>query len=1048
MKHHYRFKHRIYFRFAEQPRGARKKVRWLLLPSLFLFFVWYGHHLFAVQEPFDGSRVKGGKTIENELSKEQLEKPEIAVVVEKLRELRRKSGNFGPKHPSMELIRRQIGELENQLRSLDQRSKEALPGLPSQATEDPALRQSGLPSGDKRSEFRTPKKARKPPVSSEWGFEGTGQWVKTRQELLKLLSVYSSFPKAYPLINPRNIVAVGPMPALGQVWALEEDPVGNVTHVWEWFDDPLASERRLVAELSGRVKSIYFPSCFEESKSFWCIREIDVGGDAPKGSQVALSREFELLSVSSSSTPPIRLMDNTVTKLGVLRLDADSDIEILSTQQAGWYFNGPVEFKAADPGMDSQSPMVWNSEKGGVWIVEVEEAIAKLKEEGVDSTIVAVLAEDSLDGIRSFRGIKATGIDTSAEKIVIDDIGFPCRKVRRPISKELAWPPRNLSELGWFKSIQDGVLVDVFKRYELSSDGACTFNRFDDFGSLSNQSAIDETLVHEQWICLPKQTKVTLGEGLRPSFPDGMVLVRTISVGKTDESPVDESPADSIPKRRIETRVLLYIHNEWYPFSYAWNADQSDATLVEKEGDVLVIDADGSKEYKNRSWSLPASNACIRCHENTRRRGIAIPSIAKSELERLELFGISRAGGAMTVAGPVELLQKKNWIQGLGFLPKPGPQGELSVELRWFEEHFLNSNVELWYQRAHPVTGFFREDVGSDPKLARTASIVSQSELIYAFAAAYSVSSDPRFLDALQLGARFLEDYFKDESHGGYFRRIDDKGLVADPQKDAYGHAKFVLALALASRVTEDRAYAIEAIRGWEILRDRFITSSGGIASSASEDFSRLSRTESGLDLVVLEALLELYDATRDDRVFEDALRLIETIVVDFQQQPSETDSDAIIPDGEGRIAKAEFGRNANLAFLVARAVELGLPPRLLRFGNSLLDNAMHEGIKAMSEDFTKDPSRVPAARNYALLMRALLRYCSKCGRSDCIDAIRSTRSFIDRHLIDKLNGGWREFGGENSGFVFDPGYLNVSMYIEGIDASKILGNPTASKTE
>jgi len=1047
MKHHYRFKHIVSFHFTERYRGAKKIFGRLLTPSLFIFFVLLGQRLFALQETFDGTRGKGGATIENQLSKEQLEKPEVAIVVEKLRELRRKSGNFGPKHPSMELIRRQIGELENQLRSLDQRSKEALPGLPSQATEDPALRQSGLPSGEKRSEFGTPKKAQKIEVSSEWGFEGTGQWVKTRQDLLKLLNVYSSFPKAYPLINPRSIVAVGPMPALGQVWALEEDPEGNVTYVWEWFDDPFACERRLVAEISGRVKSIYFPSCFEELECFWCIREIETGKIASEESPVSSSRELELISVRTSSTPPITAMDNTVNSLGVLRLDAEHDVEIQSTQQAGWYFNGPAEFKAANPGLDSKSPMVWNSEKGGVWIIEVEAEIAKLREEGIDLKIIDVLAKKPFDGIRSFRGIKAIGIDTSSETIVIDDLGFPCRKLTRPISNEQAWPPRHLSELGWFKSIQDGELFDVFKRYELNSDGACTFSSFDDFGNSSNQSAIDETLVHEHWICLPKKTKVILREGLTPSFPDGMVLVRTISVGKTDESPIGESPVDSIRKRRIETRVLLYIHNEWYPFSYAWNADQSDATLVEKEGDVLVIDADGAKQYKNRSWSLPAPNACIRCHENTRRSGIAVPSIATSELERLELVGINRVGGAMTVAGPAEMLQKKNWVQGLGFLPEPEPQGELSVELRWFEEHFLN-NVELWYQRALPITGFFRDDLDSDPKLARTASLVSQSELVYAYAAAYSVSSDPRFLDALKLGARFLDEHFKDESHGGYFRRIDDKGLVADTQKDAYGHAKFVLALALASRVTEDKAYAEDAIRGWEILRDKFITSSGDIVASASADFSRLSRSEIGLDLVVLEALLELYDTTRDDRVFEDAMWLIDTIVLDFQKQRSATGYDTTVPGGESRIAEAEFGRNANLAFLLARAVELGLPPRFLRFGNSLLDSAMLEGLRAMSEDFTKDPNRVPAARNFALLMRALLRYCSKCGRSDCIDAIRSTRSFIDRHLIDKLNGGWREFGGRNLGFVFDPDYLNVSMYLEGVEASWVLGTPTNSKSE
>lgn len=104
-------------------------------------------------------------------------------------------------------------------------------------------------------------------------------------------------------------------------------------------------------------------------------------------------------------------------------------------------------------------------------------------------------------------------------------------------------------------------------------------------------------------------------------YPDGAVFVKLFMH--------DTIPGDTTTRIYWETRLLVnkkiadtlseeplevVIHDKWYPFSYKWKRDGSDADLVSSDGEStsLVLTVNGQKTF--RKWNFPAANDCDRCH--------------------------------------------------------------------------------------------------------------------------------------------------------------------------------------------------------------------------------------------------------------------------------------------------------------------------------------------------------------------------------------------------------------------------------------------------
>lgn len=109
----------------------------------------------------------------------------------------------------------------------------------------------------------------------------------------------------------------------------------------------------------------------------------------------------------------------------------------------------------------------------------------------------------------------------------------------------------------------------------------------------------------DYWVALPGTSSVTTTIDDRRGFP-------VINYQKPKDMILAKTIQDN--GRRIETQILHY-DGYWKGYSYRWNENQTDATLVRKEGlDVTV---------NGKPYHFPSRDECIRCHGSNFNRPLA-----------------------------------------------------------------------------------------------------------------------------------------------------------------------------------------------------------------------------------------------------------------------------------------------------------------------------------------------------------------------------------------------------------------------------------------
>ena len=156
--------------------------------------------------------------------------------------------------------------------------------------------------------------------------------------------------------------------------------------------------------------------------------------------------------------------------------------------------------------------------------------------------------------------------------------------------------PRKLSESGLFADVskhemQPGV-IPYSVNSPLWSDGAIKTRFF----------AIPESKSSES---TPPKISVSGNKGW--AFPEQTVLIKSFAVDLVEGDPKS--------RHWIETRFLHRENREWVGYSYRWNNEQTDATLVDKAGlniSFKVQSADGT--MAERKWRYPSRTECMVCH--------------------------------------------------------------------------------------------------------------------------------------------------------------------------------------------------------------------------------------------------------------------------------------------------------------------------------------------------------------------------------------------------------------------------------------------------
>jgi uncharacterized repeat protein (TIGR03806 family) len=96
----------------------------------------------------------------------------------------------------------------------------------------------------------------------------------------------------------------------------------------------------------------------------------------------------------------------------------------------------------------------------------------------------------------------------------------------------------------------------------------------------------------ERWLAVPNSTSIGRGADGDFSFPNGTVLMKHFRLNN----------------QLVETRLFMrHPDGDWAGYTYEWNAQRTDATLV--QGGKIVTAGSPAQ-----SWIFPSGNDCMRCH--------------------------------------------------------------------------------------------------------------------------------------------------------------------------------------------------------------------------------------------------------------------------------------------------------------------------------------------------------------------------------------------------------------------------------------------------
>jgi uncharacterized repeat protein (TIGR03806 family) len=179
------------------------------------------------------------------------------------------------------------------------------------------------------------------------------------------------------------------------------------------------------------------------------------------------------------------------------------------------------------------------------------------------------------------------------ELLIVDHAGGIYRLAPNETSlatKGSAEFPKMLSQTGLFQSVKDHRVAPGVISYSVIAP------------------AWNDGATAERYAAIPGDDQIDYVKSRGWTFNDGAVLMQTLSY----DFPV---AVGEVP-RRLETRILTRQQGEWAGYSYRWNVEQTDATLVPAEGGEIDWATPATSEATGglTNWRIPSRADCMSCH--------------------------------------------------------------------------------------------------------------------------------------------------------------------------------------------------------------------------------------------------------------------------------------------------------------------------------------------------------------------------------------------------------------------------------------------------
>lgn len=132
-------------------------------------------------------------------------------------------------------------------------------------------------------------------------------------------------------------------------------------------------------------------------------------------------------------------------------------------------------------------------------------------------------------------------------------------------------------------------------------------------------------------------------------FPADSVVARTVTLQDDNNKSI-----------RLETQVLHFNGKMWNPYSYVWNAEQTDAKLSAAGGQQLDLSHYGTFADR-KTWNVQSRSECVRCHNSW------VGGLLAFTLPQLNLTPAinSHGGTAQTLSRPKNQVA---WYREIGLL--------------------------------------------------------------------------------------------------------------------------------------------------------------------------------------------------------------------------------------------------------------------------------------------------------------------------------------------------------------------------------------------
>jgi len=241
--------------------------------------------------------------------------------------------------------------------------------------------------------------------------------------------------------------------------------------------------------------------------------------------------------------------------------------------------------------------------------------------------------------------IAGFGTDADGEILICDHDGKKAGGLYTlvPTPKDLppSTFPKKLSDSGLFTSVKGHQMQPGMIPYSVNSplwsDGA----------------------IKARWLGLPTDAKFDYNRTKSWAFPEQTVIVKSFALELEEGKPET--------RKWIETRFFTKQGKEWYGYSYRWNDEQTDATLVEAKGDDGEYAIKTPAGQRVQKWHYPSRSECMVCHS---RAANWVLGLSEAQINRDHDYGNGCVENQLTVLERLKLIGPFNYAAQLKEITK------------------------------------------------------------------------------------------------------------------------------------------------------------------------------------------------------------------------------------------------------------------------------------------------------------------------------------------------------------------------------------------